>query len=42
MVFFIMIEIIKYLLVFSPAIIVMFAIHTGLTDNLTDKFTLVK
>ena len=37
-----MIEIIKYLLVFSPGFIVMFAINTGLTDKLTDKFTLIK
>lgn len=37
-----MIEIIKYLLVFSPAFIVLYAIDAGLTDKLTDKFTLVK
>jgi len=37
-----LLEIIKYILVFSPGFIVLFATHTGLTDKLTNKFTLIK
>ena len=36
------VEIIKYILVFSPLIICLYAIEKGLTDKLTNKFTLVK
>jgi len=37
-----MIEIIKYLLVFSPAFFILYATNSGLLDKLTDKFTLIK